>query len=81
MSGDIPKRSKGPLSKSGRSVIPARGFESHYLRSLIGNKYSHDREYKNVATGKSVVISILMRVRQLLFTEFLQKFWKRQLFL
>ena len=48
---------------------------------IIGKKYSHDREYKNVVTGKSVVISILMRVRQLLFTEFLQKFWKRQLFL
>lgn len=31
-SGDVPKRLKGPDSKSGRSVLPAHGFKSHHLR-------------------------------------------------
>ncbi len=31
-SGDVPKRLKGPDSKSGRSALPARGFKSLHLR-------------------------------------------------
>ncbi len=30
--GDVPKRLKGPDSKSGRSASPARGFKSPRLR-------------------------------------------------
>ena len=30
--GDVPKRLKGPDSKSGRSVLPALGFKSPHLR-------------------------------------------------
>ena len=33
--GDVPKRLKGPDSKSGRSVLPALGFKSPHLRQKI----------------------------------------------
>ena len=33
--GDVPKRLKGPDSKSGRSAPPARGFKSLHLRQKI----------------------------------------------
>ena len=55
--GDVPKWLKGPDSKSGRSVPPARGFKSLHLRHVVANCV-HDVSGVSLRAGAENFVSL-----------------------